>query len=110
MWVLEGKLRDCRFDEGLCGFGVELIFWSVKREIISRSVARAASTQEKDLDDCVGILSLEVIVQRLLEIDSAVAVDSMTLSYIDMKRSIVGNGFPAFDAEQRSENMLKLKA
>lgn len=107
VWVLECALRDCRFDEVLCGFGGESILWSVKRETISRSVARAASTQEMDLDDCVGILSLGVMVQRLVTIDSAVAVDFMTLSYIDMKRSIVGKGFPAFDVEQRSENMLK---
>lgn len=104
---LEGALRDCRFDEVLGGFGGESVFWLVRRETISRSVARAASTQEMDFEDCVGILSLGAMELRLVTIDLAVAVDIMTLSYIDMKQSMVGRGFSALDVEQRSENMLK---
>lgn len=85
------------------------MFWLVRRETTSRSVASAASTQREIFEFSVKIFSVGELDLWIVATDSATAIDFTTSSYMDMNPSIVGKGFPAFDVEQRCENMLQIE-
>ena len=122
-WLLAGFPREFFLDmlilggsiEGTTGFSAPFCFdrhsvWLFSKWRTSRSVANAASTQIKaDLLCLMDAMSLGPLFLRLAARVSAIEFHFRTSSYMDRNRAIVGRGLPAFDEEQRSENILPKK-